>query len=188
MRWCTLRGRHGFRDLPSHTPECLAGRNAGLLKEATELFPDPFIHLGGDEVAPGCWNSDPDITAFMAAHGINSASELQAWFTKKVLPIVKKYGRRPVYWQEAFESNATKVGGRTSSSQWVAPCMLTLCRYVAVTRVTRMLSSTCGSIWTTCQRSRKRDKTPLSAMAHTWTGKTRRTARTGCSLTHGAMP
>lgn len=74
------------------------------------MFPDPFIHLGGDEVAPGCWNSDPDITAFMAAHGINSAQELQAWFTKKVLPIVKKYGRRPVYWQEAFESNATKVG------------------------------------------------------------------------------
>ena len=30
-------------------------------------------------------------------------------FTKKIAPIVGKYGRRPVFWEEAFESGATAV-------------------------------------------------------------------------------
>ena len=52
-----------------------------LLQEVSALFPDPFLHLGGDEVAPGCWNSDPSVVAFMAQHNISDASALQVSYS-----------------------------------------------------------------------------------------------------------
>ena len=49
-----------------------------------DLFQDPYIHLGGDEVMPKCWNSIPRIVKFAKEHKeIGSVSKLQAWFTKK---------------------------------------------------------------------------------------------------------
>ena len=81
---------------------------SGLLEEVTALFPDPFLHLGGDEVQPHCWESDPTIAAFMQARNF-TAGQLQAWFTRKLLPLVAKHGKRPVFWEEAFESGATAV-------------------------------------------------------------------------------
>ena len=52
---------------------------SALLKEVAALFPDPFIHLGGDEVAAGCWGSDASIQQFMADNNIPNAAALQAW-------------------------------------------------------------------------------------------------------------
>jgi len=92
---------------------------AGLLKEVTSLFPDPFLHLGGDEVSPLCWDSVPSIAEFMAARNMSSP-QLQAWFTRQILPIVSKYNKRAVFWQEAFESGAVEVG----ASVHVVPCSL----------------------------------------------------------------
>jgi len=36
-----------------------------FLKEMTALFPDPYFHLGGDEVDPKHWKENPEIQKFM---------------------------------------------------------------------------------------------------------------------------
>lgn len=36
-----------------------------FLKEMTALFPDPYFHIGGDEVDPKHWKENPDIQRFM---------------------------------------------------------------------------------------------------------------------------
>jgi hexosaminidase len=40
-----------------------------LFNEVIPLFPDAAFHLGGDEVATGCWNADESITLWMRENG-----------------------------------------------------------------------------------------------------------------------
>ena len=36
-----------------------------LLGEVAEIFPDEYLHLGGDEVNPSWWQSDPAIASYL---------------------------------------------------------------------------------------------------------------------------
>ena len=80
-----------------------------LLSEVMEVFPDPYIHLGGDEVMETCWNSIPRIVQFAKNNKeIGSVSMLQAWFTKKVLNfVVDEKNRVPILWEEAYDAGST---------------------------------------------------------------------------------
>src|SRR5713101_4971865 len=62
-----------------------------FIGEMTKLFPDQYFHIGGDEVNGKQWNANPKIQEFMHAHGIKNNQELQAYFNKKVQPIVGKH-------------------------------------------------------------------------------------------------
>ena len=79
-----------------------------LLSEVLDLFQDPYIHLGGDEVMPKCWNSIPRIVKFAKEHKeIGSVSKLQAWFTKKILNyVVNEKKRLPILWEEAYDAGS----------------------------------------------------------------------------------
>lgn len=74
-----------------------------FIGEMAALFPDPFFHIGGDEVNGKEWKSNPRIQAFMQEHGMKSTAELQAMFTKRVLPLVQKHGKQMVGWDEILQ-------------------------------------------------------------------------------------
>lgn len=38
-----------------------------IIAEMSELFPDNFLHMGGDEVNTECWEQDPGIVSWMHA-------------------------------------------------------------------------------------------------------------------------
>ena len=38
-----------------------------IIGEMSELFPDKFLHMGGDEVNTDCWEQDPAIVSWMRA-------------------------------------------------------------------------------------------------------------------------
>ena len=38
-------------------------------KELQGVFPDKFVHVGGDEVPSDCWASNPQIQSYMKSHG-----------------------------------------------------------------------------------------------------------------------
>lgn len=40
------------------------------------LFPDAYIHIGGDEVKTVCWDRDPATKAWMNAHNISNGYAL----------------------------------------------------------------------------------------------------------------
>lgn len=77
-----------------------------VFRELSEIFPSPYIHIGGDEVIASQWRRCPDCQALIRRLGKSDASELQEHFTRRVASILAKYGKRVAAWNEASESDA----------------------------------------------------------------------------------
>jgi hexosaminidase len=72
----------------------------GLLGEMAALFPDRNFHVGGDEVSEAAWAHEPQVAAFMAAHGLKSRVEMEAYFHTRVRAILGRHGKTAVGWDE----------------------------------------------------------------------------------------
>ena len=88
-----------------------------LYKELQGLFPDKFVHVGGDEVSPGCWASNPAIQAWMKAHGLTSFADLETLFEQRLLGLLKAQGTSYIVWQEIFD-NGAKIEPDTVIDVW----------------------------------------------------------------------
>ena len=73
-----------------------------LLPEMTALFPDQFFHIGGDEVNGEVWTSNPRIASFMKRKGFEKPSQLQTYFSQRVVRIVELHGKKPIGWDEVL--------------------------------------------------------------------------------------
>jgi hexosaminidase len=73
-----------------------------FFKEMSGLFPDAYLHIGADENNGVAWKNNPGIVAFMKTKDIKSTDELQAYFVKRLHDIAKKYKKRIIGWEEAF--------------------------------------------------------------------------------------
>jgi len=76
----------------------------GFLTEMSTLFPDNYIHLGGDEVNDGCWINNTDIRKWMQEHNIVDFAGLEQYFSNKLLEIGNKLGKVILNWQEIFDN------------------------------------------------------------------------------------
>ncbi|XP_052599455.1 beta-hexosaminidase subunit beta [Peromyscus californicus insignis] len=75
-----------------------------FFKEISSVFPDQFIHLGGDEVDFGCWASNPNIQNFMQKKGFEKDfTRLESFYMKKILDIIKSLKKSSIVWQEVFD-------------------------------------------------------------------------------------
>jgi hexosaminidase len=68
--------------------------------EMATIFPDPFLHLGGDETPGTQWKNNPRVVAFMSEHNFKTTEELQTYFSQRVLELAKKHGKHMVGWDE----------------------------------------------------------------------------------------
>lgn len=80
----------------------------GFLGEMTSLFPDSYIHTGGDECDPKEWEGNPRIREFMRSHGIQDGVALQALFTTKIQKIVFEDNKIMMGWDEVLQPNTPK--------------------------------------------------------------------------------
>ncbi|OLP79216.1 Beta-hexosaminidase subunit beta, partial [Symbiodinium microadriaticum] len=78
---------------------------SAILKEMAGLFPDEFFHVGGDEVDFRCWTTMPHIAAWMRKKGLGASQALQNFFEHvfQEAAQVKRLGKRPIVWQDAFD-------------------------------------------------------------------------------------
>ena len=79
-----------------------------FLKEMAGLFPDPYLHIGGDEVEGHQWEANPAIRAFKAKHGFADNNALQAYFNGRLLKILTKHGKKMVGWDEILQPGLPK--------------------------------------------------------------------------------
>ncbi|HEY9283562.1 MAG TPA: family 20 glycosylhydrolase, partial [Pyrinomonadaceae bacterium] len=71
-----------------------------FLGEMAALFPDSYVHIGGDEVTGKHWRLSPQVQAFMAKNKLADKQALQAYFNQRVSRIVTRHGKKMVGWDE----------------------------------------------------------------------------------------
>jgi hexosaminidase len=76
-----------------------------VLREVLEIFPAPYVHLGGDECPSVQWTEAPAAQARQAELGLSEAGQLQGWFTAQVASVLAEEGRRLVGWDEMVETD-----------------------------------------------------------------------------------
>lgn len=79
-----------------------------LIGEIAAIFPDPYLHIGGDEVDATQWNDSPKIRQFMRNKGLKDSAALQAWFNRRVEKILNAHQRRMIGWDEVYHPDLPK--------------------------------------------------------------------------------
>lgn len=79
-----------------------------FLGEMAALFPDAYMHIGGDENEGKQWDRNPQIQAFMKEKGIKDNRALQAYFNQRVLKILQKHGKKMIGWEEILHPDLPK--------------------------------------------------------------------------------
>ena len=87
-----------------------------VLEEVIDLFPSPYIHIGGDEADKEHWKTCPDCQARMKAEGLTSVEELQSYLVRRIERFINSHGRQLLGWDEILEGglspNATVMSWR----------------------------------------------------------------------------
>lgn len=74
-----------------------------VLTEVMELFPSPWIHIGGDEADKTEWRRCPDCQARIRNEKLKDEDELQSWFIKRIEKFLNSKGRRLIGWDEILQ-------------------------------------------------------------------------------------
>ncbi|WP_282086821.1 beta-N-acetylhexosaminidase [Streptomyces tendae] len=72
-----------------------------VLDEVMDVFPSPYVHLGGDEVPTTEWERSPAARARAAREGLAGPRALHPWFIARLSEHLVRAGRRPVVWAES---------------------------------------------------------------------------------------
>ncbi len=96
-----------------------------FIGEMAVLFPDEYIHIGGDEVNPKHWEENAEILKYMADNGFSDHHELQAHFNTRLQKILEKHGKKMMGWDEIIhpdlpKNNIAVQSWRNHKSLWNA--------------------------------------------------------------------
>lgn len=102
-----------FPNLPGSDVFC-AGKEEGfrfledVLMEVMELFPNKYIHIGGDEVDKKWWKQCDKCQRRMKAEGLKNEEELQSYFIQRIEKFLNSHGRKLIGWDEILEGGLAK--------------------------------------------------------------------------------
>ncbi len=76
-----------------------------VLDEFFEMFPDEYIHIGGDEVPKHRWDLCPACNAKRKKLGLENSDALQFWFMNTVKDYCKSHGKQAFMWSWELEDD-----------------------------------------------------------------------------------
>jgi hexosaminidase len=79
-----------------------------FVAEMAVIFPDHFMHIGGDENNGAEWKANPRIQAFMREHNLHDTAALQNYFNQRLLKILEKHGKHMIGWDEILTPDLPK--------------------------------------------------------------------------------
>ena len=74
-----------------------------VLTEVIDLFPSPFIHIGGDEVKKNRWKACPRCQNRMRAEGLKDENDLQNYFICRIEKFINFKNRQIMGWEEILK-------------------------------------------------------------------------------------
>ena len=74
-----------------------------VFTEIAALFPNQYIHVGGDECYKGFWLQDEGCQALMKKLNLRHIEDLQGYFMNRVESILKSKGKKLLGWDEILE-------------------------------------------------------------------------------------
>jgi hexosaminidase len=76
---------------------------AAVFDTLADLFPSPYVHIGGDEVRFNRWEACPKCRNRLSETGLKGPRELQSWITVKLVQMLAERGRIAIGWDEVLE-------------------------------------------------------------------------------------
>ncbi len=87
-----------------------------VLEEIIELFPSPYIHIGGDECPTITWEKSAFCQELIKKNGLKNEHELQGYFIKRIDKFLTSKNKKLIGWDEILEGgispNATIMSWR----------------------------------------------------------------------------
>ena len=74
-----------------------------VLTEVMDVFPAPFVHIGGDEAPKDRWRKCPDCQGRIAHEGLAGEEGLQGYMIRRVAELLQRGGRRAIGWEEILD-------------------------------------------------------------------------------------
>ncbi|MBB5897212.1 beta-N-acetylhexosaminidase [Kutzneria kofuensis] len=71
-----------------------------VLRQVADVFPAPYVHIGGDECPTTQWATAPSALARAAELGFDDPSRLHGWFLGQMRDTLRDLGRTAVCWAE----------------------------------------------------------------------------------------
>ncbi|MCB5229522.1 MAG: family 20 glycosylhydrolase [Candidatus Cloacimonetes bacterium] len=76
-----------------------------LLLEVAELFPGPYLHIGGDEAPKHRWKECPHCQQRIRQEGLQDEEELQSWLIQQLQQTLEDAGKTLLGWDEILDGN-----------------------------------------------------------------------------------
>ena len=92
-----------FQDIFCAGKEAVFSFLEDVLDEVLELFPSPYIHIGGDEAPKQRWKKCPDCQRRIQNEDLKNAHALQVYFTNRIAAYLDSKGRHTLGWNEILE-------------------------------------------------------------------------------------
>ncbi|MFC8760335.1 beta-N-acetylhexosaminidase [Streptomyces sp. NPDC057193] len=71
-----------------------------VLDEVMDVFPSPYVHIGGEECPTTEWHTSPAALRRVAEEGLPGPDALHGWFMERVGRHLRDAGRVPLSWTE----------------------------------------------------------------------------------------
>lgn len=78
-----------------------------VFSEVFELFPDNYVHIGGDEVLTNNWHNCAKCQAVMKKEGFKNDIELEGYFIRRMEKFIASRQRIPIGWSEIAHGGLT---------------------------------------------------------------------------------
>lgn len=89
-----------------------------VLDEVCDLFPSPYIHLGGDEAPKGNWEECPDCQQRIANCKLKNSHDLQLWFSAEMAEYLKNKGRKAIFWGDVVYQDGYPLPDNSVIQWW----------------------------------------------------------------------